>query len=248
MKPAVPAIALVLSIITVPVAAESDTTGDRIVASIDFTHQDSGDAMPWLREQGFEFHLSADQINPQFRDNRLMLETSGQYAGLISKPVNIDDVDRVRITWGVSKYPEGADWEAGIYRVPIAVMLSFGEETVDSGSLLMPDTPYFVGLFLGEHEQEGRAYTAQYYREAGRYFCQPCSPEPGKLVTTEFDFDRALKRNFNISSGLPVTSVGIQMNTNDTRGGAQAFVKKIEFLADRAGSVTEVADAGNPEE
>lgn len=234
-----------------PVYAQQADENDagRVVASLDFTQQTDGNAVSWLSEQGFELKLDAEQINPHFENDRLVLKTSGQHAGLIAREMKIHDADRVRITWGVSEYPEGADWKAGVYRVPIAVMISFGDETVDSGSAFVPDAPYFIGLFLGEHEQEGRAYKAQYYRKGGRYFCQPCSPEPGRTVTTEFEFDKVLEQNFNISSQLPVTSVGIQMNTNDTRGGARAFVKKIEFLADsRTDDIANLTDLPRLEE
>jgi hypothetical protein len=39
------------------------------------------------------------------------------------------------------------------------VMVSFGEDKIDSGSLFIPNAPYFLSVFLGAHEQEGRAYT-----------------------------------------------------------------------------------------
>ena len=237
-----------LAMLVLPAQAQQTVNQDKVIASFDFTQPSSTDATQWLKKQGFEFKLSAADINPHFQDNRLVLKTSGQYAGLIAKEVNIDSVDRVRITWGVNEYPEGANWAAGVYRVPIAVMMSFGDKTVDSGSLFVPDTPYFVGLFLGKNEQEGRAYKAEYYREGGRYFCQPCGPEPGKVVTTTFDFDKVLQENFEISSQLPVTSVGIQMNTTDTQGGARAFIEKIEFLADASRpDIASVADASDTE-
>lgn len=244
-----PIAVLLLATAVTAAVAKADGDGDRVVKRFDFTQQVSGDAVSWLKEQGFEFKLNAEQLNPHFENNRLMLETSGQNAGLIAKKVNITGVDRVRITWGVIKYPEGADWSSGVYRVPIAVMITFGNKTIDSGSLLVPDAPYFIGLFLGEHEQEGKAYKAQYYRKGGRYFCQPCSPEPGETVTTVFDFDEAIKQNFDISPPLPITSVGIQMNTNDIQGGARAFVKKIEFLSDQdTYNAAGVADAQKPEQ
>lgn len=212
----------------------------QVIASFDFTGREEGNAIPWLRQQGFEFKLEAEEINPRFEDNSLVLETEEQKAGLIARPVEISDADRVRITWGVNDYPEGADWDAGVYRVPIAVMISFGDRTIESGSLIVPDAPYFVGLFLGQHEQEGRAYKAQYYNKGGRYFCQPCNPATDETVTTVFDFEPVLKQQFEVSPELPVTNVGIQMNTTDTRGGARAFVKKIEFLADQdTGDVAE---------
>lgn len=210
----------------------ADTKAPQVAERFTFTESPDGDAVSALREQGYEFRLSAEELDLRFADRGLVLETDSERAGLIAREVNIENVDRVRITWGVNEYPEGADWEAGVYRVPIAVMISFGDKAIDSGSLLMPNAPYFVGLFLGEKEQEGHAYKAEYYHEGGRYFCEPCNPEPGETITTVFNFDEVLEEQFDISTALPVSSVGIQMNTNDTQGSAKAFIQEIEFLAD----------------
>jgi hypothetical protein len=40
----------------------------------------------------------------------------------------LPNIKGIRIFWGVDRYPQGADWERGIYRVPIAVVISFGEK------------------------------------------------------------------------------------------------------------------------
>ncbi|MDZ7736340.1 MAG: hypothetical protein U5P41_09725 [Gammaproteobacteria bacterium] len=209
------------------------TYGDEgeVVERIDFTDKPSGNAIPWLQENGFEFKLNARGLNPYFRDDALVLESESQRAGLIYRDMDLTGVNRVRITWGVERFPEGADWDNGVYRVPIAVMFSFGDEPVNSGSLIMPDAPYFIGLFLGKNEQEDHAYTARYYKEGGRYFCKPCNIEVGKTVTTVFDFDDILQEEFGVSPSLPVTRFGFQMNTLDTAGGARAFLKSVEFLA-----------------
>jgi hypothetical protein len=99
----------------------------------------------------------------------------------------VPGVRRLRVRWGVDRHPQGADWAKGVYRVPIAVMVSFGEDKMASGSLFVPNAPYFLSVFLGAHEQEGRAYTARYYHQGGRYFCQPCGVPSGQTVVTEFD-------------------------------------------------------------
>lgn len=118
----------------------------------------------------------------------------------------------------------------GIYRVPIAVVISFGESKIDSGSFYIPDAPHFISLFLGEKEKSRRAYTGKYYKKGGRYFCEPCGVRPGGTVVTEFDLAEAFKFQFGQPEIPPVSSVGFQMNTEDTRGGARAFLKKVEFL------------------
>lgn len=212
-------------------ASQTEAVAEHVIARIDFTHHPDGDAAQWLKKQGFEFRLDARKLNPHFEDHRLVLETKGEEAGLIVRKLNLADAERIRITWGVERYPRGANWAEGIFRVPIAVMISFGEKEIDSGAFYVPDAPYFIGLFLGRKEQEGRAYTAKYYHKGGRYFCTPCPSPAGETITTEFNLDAAVKQQFGLSPTLPVTRFGFQMNTEDTEGGARAFLKTVEFLA-----------------
>lgn len=209
----------------------SATSTEPLRYLIDFSTQPDGNAKEWLDSNGFEFQLDADLLNPRFSDGRLVLETKGQRAGIFAKHLQLPNVKYVRITWGVEQYPQGADWDKGIYRLPIGVTVTFGKEKIESGSLLVPDAPYFIGLFLGEKEQRGRAYTGSYYKRGGRYFCVPCGvPPSGKTVVTEFDLEQAFKTEFNGSRLPEISGIGFQMNTKDTKGAARAFLKKIEFL------------------
>jgi hypothetical protein len=202
----------------------------RALYHVDFSTQADGDAMTWLKRQGFAFHLRAHELAPRFEQGRLVLETATETAGVLVQKVHVPGVRRLRVRWGVDRYPQGADWAKGVYRVPIAVMVSFGEAKIDSGSLLIPNAPYFLSVFLGAHEQEGRAYTARYYQQGGRYFCQPCGPPPGQTVVTEFDLERHFTEQFQQTVLPPVSSVSVQMNTTDTTGGARAFLIHIELL------------------
>ena len=202
-----------------------------IVRVIGFTDQSHGSAVEWLKENGWNFRLDAEALNPRFTEKGLVLSTEQRTAGLIERRLRLSDVGRIRITWGVDDYPKGADWENGVYRVPIAVMISFGEEDIGSGSLFVPNTPYFISLFLSKNAQPGKAYTAKYYQKGGRYFCTPCTPPEGKTVITEFDLDDAFRDQFGKSDVPAITSFGIQMNTKDTRGGARAHLERIEFIA-----------------
>ena len=49
-------------------------------------------------------------------------------------------------------------------------MIFFGDENQESGSVFIPDIPYFLALFLGEKERPGKAYLANYWQKGGRYF------------------------------------------------------------------------------
>ena len=197
---------------------------------LDFSDQADGDATAWLKANGFQFKLDAEDLNPRFNHQRLMLETSDKKAGFFVKRLSLPGVNAIRLVWGVERYPQGADWEQGNHRVAIAVVVSFGETKIDSGAFYIPDAPHFISLFLGEKEKGGRAYTGKYYRKGGRYFCQPCGASPGETVVTEFDLEAAFKAQFGQSKMPPVSSFGFQMNTKDTRGGARAFLKRAEFL------------------
>ena len=202
----------------------------RVLHRVDFSTQPDGDAVAWLTRQGFEFHLRAHALAPRFERGRLVLETATETAGVFVRKLHVPGVRRLRVHWGVDRYPQGADWAKGVYRVPIAIMVSFGEDKVASGSLFVPNAPYFLSVFLGEHEQEGRAYTARYYQQGGWYFCQPCGVPPGQTVVTEFDLARHFTEQFPPRVLPPVSSVGVQMNTTDTTGGARAFLLSIELL------------------
>jgi hypothetical protein len=202
----------------------------RVLYRVDFSTQPDGDAVAWLKRQGFAFHLKAHELAPRFEQGRLVLETATETAGVLVQKLNVPGVRRLRVRWGVDRYPQGADWAKGVYRVPIAVMVSFGEDKIDSGSMFVPNAPYFLSVFLGEHEQEGRAYSARYYKKGGRYFCQPCGVPPGQTVVTEFDLATQFTEQFQQRVLPPVSSVSVQMNTTDTTGGARAFLISIELL------------------
>ena len=204
-----------------------------VIHRLDFTQPSSGDAAAWLREQGFELRMSASELSPRFTERGLVLSTDEAITGLFARELKLPAAERVRITWGVDRYPEGANWEKGVYRVPIAVMISFGDKEIGSGSLFVPNIPYFIGLFLSDEAKPGKAYTANYYHKGGRYLCKPCLTEPGQTVTTTLDLDESFQRFFDGPARTPpVSGLSFQMNTDDTRGGAQAFITSIEFLAD----------------
>jgi len=232
-----------LILISIPILSTSslaqplkeESPSINVLHTIDFSKQEDGDATNWLKNNGFKFRVNG--ISPRFYNKRLLMETEGQKTVFISKAIEVKSVKRVRVYWGVERYPKGADWENGVFRVPIAVMISFGYQKVESGAsfpktLFVKDAPRFISLFLGEKEQEGLAYTATYYKKGGRYYCMPCGVSPGpNMVITDFNLEEAFLKEFELPKMPLVTSCGFQMNTNDTTGGAKAFLVKVEFLS-----------------
>ncbi len=198
--------------------------------TIEFSEH-AGEPAAWLRAEGFELKLDAERLAAGLTDRGLILETDGEGAGLFFKALDLPSAKRVRVTWGVDRYPDGADWERGRPRAPLAVMFWLGDETIDSGAFYLPDSPYFTALFLGAKEQEGRAYTGNYYKKGGRYFCQPCGTSEGDTVVSELDLEAAFTRSFGELEMPPISAFGFQVNTRGTRGGSRAFLKRVEFLA-----------------
>jgi hypothetical protein len=203
-----------------------------VLHTFDFSTEPDGDAGPWLQKSGFQYELDAKKLDAKFKDRRLVLATTDNIAGLFINEVNVPNVKSVRISWGVNLYPDGADWEKGNYRVPIAVVISFGSKKIDSGLPFLPDAPYFISPFLSRNAVAGRIYTAKYFKKGGRYVCNPCAPDAGTLVTTTIDLAAIYNTQFEPGALPPVTGFSFQMNTKDTRGGASAFLQKVEFLSD----------------
>jgi hypothetical protein len=151
--------------------------------------------------------------------------------------VNVPHATRIRIHWGVEHYPQGANWGNGVNAVAIAVMTSFGEKKLRSGSLFAPNAPYFIGIFLGENERADRAYMGKYYQDGGRYFCHPCGAPTDETIVTDFDLGQAFNEQFPDATQSPgsvlppVSRFGFQMNTKGTRGGAVAFLKRVEYYS-----------------
>lgn len=205
-----------------------------VIYALDFTTQQPGSAMPWLKKRGFQFKLGFEALNPRFEKGALVLSTERPEAGVVGytfpKGKELSGVERLRIVWGVSKFPEGADWEHGINRTAIAVMVSFGHERLSSGLPLgIFAAPYFISPFIGAKEVEGKIYTGRFWKKGGRYVCVR-TPNAGDTVVTDLQVDQLFKKLFAKTPTPFITAVGIQMNTKGTEGKAAAFLEKIEFL------------------
>jgi hypothetical protein len=72
---------------------------------------------------------------------------------------------KVKIEWGVIKYPKGASYEGKVNNEALLVLVFFGDEKISSGHLTIPDSPYFIGLFLGRHDKVNKAYKGSISRQ-----------------------------------------------------------------------------------
>ncbi len=210
----------------------SNSLFGEVVYSMDFSKMENGDATEWFKKNDFSFKNDSDEFSLRFEKGRLIIEIDDDIGGFLYKEVRIKNVKRVRIEWGVDVYPAGADWEKELYREAVGLIISFGDKKISSGSYVVPNVPYFIGLFLGELEKEGKEYTGNYFKKGGRYFCMPCNNPPGQTVITEFELSDRFKSLFKESSVPPVTAFAIEADTRDTKGKSKSFIKKIEFLSD----------------
>ena len=206
------------------------------IYTVDFTTQPNGPALPWLASHGFETKLDFAALNPRFENGALWLSSAKPAGGLCVcnfPPAHaLKGVKRVRITWGVGSFAEGADWEHGNNRTPLAIMVSFGYEHFPSGLPLgINPAPYFISPFLDAHDPDAKVYTGRFWKAGGRYVCIHCA-KTGAPMISEVELDKLFQAQFKKPVTPPVSAIGFQMNTRETKGGASAFVKKIELLAE----------------
>jgi len=210
---------------------------NKSVYVMDFSQQLDGDATSWLKDKNINMLLKANKLDKSFRDSALTISTDKSLAGMFSlefeKKDYVPNVKMIRIEWGVNRFPDGADWENDIKKVPIALMFSFGDEKLSSGLPFgINAAPYFLSPFIGRNEKIDKVYVGKLYKKGGRYFCVSNGSIPlGKTIITEFEVDERFRELFAQSSTPPITGYGFQMNTQDTKGGADAFIRKIEFFS-----------------
>ena len=201
-----------------------------------------GNVETWLKNRGWRIEGDFKNMNARFENNSLVLEPTDDGSVLIGLEFKQDEylkeVNNIKIIWGVDQYPMGADWSGPKEskrntREPIAVLIFFGEEKIDSGGTLFPpDAPYFVGLFLGKDEKPGIAYFGNYYQKSGRYYCDSCDGSLGQFATTV-----NIRNRFEVAFSIqppPVTKLSIEVDVGNTekvnRRYSKAYIKSIELL------------------
>ncbi|HUK07412.1 MAG TPA: hypothetical protein VLX09_06050 [Stellaceae bacterium] len=214
-----------------PSAARSQSS---VIYSVDFSGFPGGSVLKWLGSRGFVAKQDAGNskkvVYSVARDT-LRLETKTRAFGLLLNEANVRDYSRIRIEWGVDVFPPGASYEKGIRSEAIMVYVFFGKERHASGSLFIPDSPYFIGLFLCESEATNKPFTGRYHRASGRFVCVD-RPSPGTSVTTDFPIAEAFTRIFGKNQAPDISGIGIAIDTANVRGTgiAKSFIRKIEFL------------------
>ena len=166
---------------------------------IDFSDYEAGSIDEWLENKGFKFEQAArdrKKLDLDVDEGALILEAKKRLRGfIVNDSLEPRKYSGVRVEWGVVKYPRGASYEAEINNEAIQVLIFFGYEKISSGHLVLPNSPYFIGLFLGRHDMPYKAYMGKYYQEGGRFVCMG-NPLPGETIVSEFDLVYAFKNYF----------------------------------------------------
>ncbi|GJQ22653.1 hypothetical protein BIY37_01695 [Candidatus Brocadia sapporoensis] len=202
--------------------------------SIDFSDYFEGSVKRWLASKGFCF-------NGGIRDNRIIELSANKQAlsvrtkqpgrvFIFNNSVDLKEFSKVKIEWGIIQYPKDASYEKNINNEALMVYIFFGNVKLPSGCFLVPDSPYFIGLFLSKEDQINKPYTGRYFKEGGRFVCLG-NPEPRDTVISEFDLNRAFRLYFN-DAVPPISGISLEVDTSSSKdeGKAEAFIKRIEFL------------------
>jgi hypothetical protein len=203
--------------------------------TIDFSGYTGGSVEKWLVTRGFNFEKDAKTrtlLKLSITNQTLELTANGHLSGFIfNDSINLDNVGRVRITWGITQYPQGASYEKKVNNEALMLYIFFGKEKVSSGNILIPNSPYFIGLFLCHDEQVNFPYKGRYFHAGGRFVCLG-KPPPGEMVVSEFDLDRAFQSYFGKQQTPGITRIAFGIDTSKAGGGGKggAIIKTIEFL------------------
>lgn len=200
---------------------------------IDFSDYPGGAIDKWLESKGFCLDRKAR--------NRELIELSANEGGLlfkalkparcfiINKSVILKEFSKVRIEWGIAQFPTNASYERENRNEALIVYILFGYEKLSSGSFVIPDSPYFIGLFLSKDDKINKPYKGRYFHKGGRFVCVG-NPETKETVISEFDLVRAFQTYYK--DEVPeITGLCLEVDTSSSGDGgkATAFIKRIEF-------------------
>ena len=202
--------------------------------SFTFPQDRSTDSYSWLQHKGFVLKKGAadhSQFQLSFSQNGLVVEAVKPALGLIVKDgLKIRNFKKMTVKWGVSHYPPEANWDNGVHNEPLMIYVFFGEQLYSSDSWFIPNSPPFIGFYLGQHDKIGGCHTGRHFTQGGRYICM-ANPQPGQTITTEIDLPAEFKKAFGDSIPMPsyISGLSIESDTSDLADSSRsaAFVQSI---------------------
>ena len=202
---------------------------------IDFSSYNGGSVEEWLKGHGYSLERDAKDrklLDLSVVDKTFNVEAKGRIVGLIlNDSIKLNKVKLVKLNWGINRYPKDVSYSRQVNNEALMIYIFFGSEKISSGHLLIPNSPYFIGLFLCQDDQVNFPYVGRYFREGGRFVCLG-KPQPGASVVSEFDLDEAYRRYFKKSVTPEISGIafGIDTSKSGDGGRAAAFIKSIQFI------------------
>ena len=77
----------------------------------------------------------------------------------------------------------------------LMLYIFFGTKKLSSGNVLVPNSPYSIGLFLCQNDQVNVPYKGRYFHAGGRFVCLG-KPRPGEMIVSEFDLESSVQELF----------------------------------------------------
>ncbi len=203
-----------------------------------FDDYETGSVDDWLAAKGFVFEQDAkrrDRVQLDVGPQGLTIAASRKsFAVMPNERVNLPDFRYIEVEWGVDKHPAGASYEQGVRNEAIMLMVFMGDERTPSGSMFIPDAPYFVALFLcSGDDRTGHPYVGAYFKKGGRYVCTD-RPPAGETVTSRFDLLRAYRSYFDKENdddpGISGIALALDTKKAADNGRSSAFIREIRFF------------------
>jgi hypothetical protein len=212
-----------------------ESTPRNVVYRFDFSDYAGESIDEWLQSKGFKFEEAAknrNELGLSIKNGALILEAKEALRGfLFNDSVNVEKFSKVRIEWGVIKYPEGASYEKQVNNEALMVYVFFGHEKIPSGQFAIPSSPYFIGLFLCKDDRINLPYKGKYYHQGGRFVCVG-NPKPLETVISEFDLTTAFRAYFEKDEVPDISAIafGVDTAASGDGGTAAAYIRQLEFL------------------
>jgi hypothetical protein len=224
-----------LAVPATPVTPPAGHQWPEVAWRIDFSDYAEGPIEEWLQAKGFRLEQGAEDpelLALSVHEGALVLEAKGPVKGfLVNQEVQLQKVSKIRIHWGIIRYPKNASYERQVNNEALMLYIFFGQDKVPSGHFALPALPFFIGLFLGQEEQLNTPYKGRYFHTGGRFVCVG-NPNPHATVISEFDLIAAFKTYFD-KDDVPMISgitLGIDTFSSGDEGKAAAYIYSIEFL------------------
>jgi len=218
-------------------ASPSSANEDKLVHVVRFTDYERGPVEDWLQSKGFQLEQDLqrrNRIDLDVGEKGLVLEAKRRAFGIMpNESVNLPEFTYVEIDWGVIRFPEGASYEQGVRNEALMVFIFMGDERQPSGAFFIPDSPYFVALFLCHGDDKmNHPYVGSYFKKSGRFVCGD-RPAEGQLVTTRSDLLEAYRVYFDKERDDDPAVSGLALAVDTKKAGkggkASAFIREIRF-------------------